>query len=300
MRSNAITVTIDLDRIRQSARQIRANTGVDLIAVIKADAYGLGAVRIAEALEDIADEFAFFTLDEAREAKRPGLILGPPDGNPDEYRRLKVRPALSTLAEADRYAGVPAAINVDTGMRRFGCLPEQLDELLARSSATELFTHAVDASSAELLRCLRNERPLRIHAAATALLDSPSAWLDAVRPGLALYRGAVRASGPLLETRATNGPVGYTRLECSQIGVLQGGYANGLQRGPVCINGRRREILEVGMNTCIIGIDSADRPGDEVVLLGDELTEDEIAGQLNIRPHEVLCRYTGMGIRKYV
>jgi hypothetical protein len=39
--------------------------------------------------------------------------------------------------------------------------------------------------------------------------------------------------------------------------------------------------------------------GDEVVLLGDELNETELARQLSIRPHEVLCRYTATGVRQY-
>ena len=50
----------------------------------------------------------------------------------------------------------------------------------------------------------------RLHAAGTALLGIPEARLDAVRPGLALYRGAVRVSAPLAEVHASAGPVGYS------------------------------------------------------------------------------------------
>ena len=299
MRSKHIAVTIDLDRIRASAEEIRAKTRVPLIAVVKADAYGLGAARVADVLAPVVDDFAYFTLDEARALGRPGLVMGPPDGEPREYRELQLRPSVSNRAEADAFAGLAVAINVDTGMQRFGCLPEEFDDLLARCSAEEAFTHAVDASSADLLRSLRRERALRMHAAATSLLDCPQAWLDAVRPGLALYQGAVRVSGRLLAVREPRGPIGYTRFERSHVGIMQCGYANGLRAVTVIINGRRQRVLEAGMNTCLVSVDASDRPGAEVVLLGDGLTEAEVGVELNGRPHEVLCRYTELGVRHY-
>ncbi len=299
MRSKHIAVTIDLDRIRTTAEEIRAKTGVPLIAVVKADAYGLGAVRVADVLAPVVDDFAYFTLDEARALGRPGLVMGPPDGEPGEYRELQLRASVGNRAEAARFVGLPVAINVDTGMQRFGCHPEELDDLLACCSAREVFTHAVDASSAELLGSLRKGRPLIMHAAATSLLGCPQAWLDAVRPGLALYAGAVRVTGQLMTARDTRGPIGYTRFERRHVGVMQCGYANGLRVATVIINGRRQRVLEVGMNTCLVSVDRSDRPGDEVVLLGDGLTEAELGAELGVRPHEVLCRYTELGVRRY-
>jgi alanine racemase len=301
MRSKHIDVTIDLDRIRASAEEIRTQTGVPLIAVIKADAYGLGAVAVADALAAIADDFAYFTIQEAREVGRPGLVLGPPgDEEPAEYRRRHLRPTITNRAQAGRFAGQPVAVNVDTGMRWFGCQPEELDDLLKRSGAQEVFTHAEALSAVELLRSLAGGRGLRLHAAATSLLDDPAAWLDAVRPGLALYRGAVRVAARLLAVRETKGPVGYSGFEYPRVGIVLGGYSNRLHPAPVIINGRVQRILEVGMNTSCVSVDSSDRAGDEVVLLGEELTEAEVADQLKIRPHEVLCRYTAMGVRRYL
>jgi alanine racemase len=300
MRSNQIRVTVDLKRIRASAEEIRNRTGVPLIAVVKADAYGLGAVRVADALAPVVDDFAYFTIEEARKVGHPGLVLGPPDAEPRDYRQQGLRPTIMCAEDAAKFAGLPVAINVDTGMHWLGCQPDELDDLLARSSATEVFTHAVDESSVELLRSLLKGRSLKMHAAATSLLDCPAAWLDAVRPGLGLYVGAVRVSGRLLAVQAAGGPIGYTRFKCDQVGIMQCGYANGLRAAPVIINGRRQRILEVGMNTCLISVGSSDRVGDEVVLLGDGLTEAELASELGVRPHEILCRYTEMGAREYV
>lgn len=299
MRSSHVTVAIDLDRVRASAEEIRARTGVALIAVIKANAYGLGAARVADALESVADEFAYFSLDEAREIGRPGLVMGPPTGEPEDYRELGLRPAIANLETATRFRGPTAAINLDGGMQRLGAPPEDLDRLLAASGAREVFTHAVDASSAELLSSLCTGRGLRIHAAATSLLDRPEAWLDAVRPGLALYRGAARVTTRLVAVRETSGRVGYSGFEHAHIGVVMCGYSNRLGPAAVSINGRRQRILETGMNTSFVTVDAADRAGNEVVLLGEELDESELARELAVRPHEVLCRYTAMGRREY-
>lgn len=299
MRSTCVTVAIDLERIRSSAETIRARTGAPLIAVVKADAYGLGAARVADALDSVADEFAYFTLDEAIEIRRPGLVMGPPNGNPSDYRELNLRPAVADLESARRYRGVPTAIDLDSGMQRLGARPEDLDELLAVSGASEVFTHAVDVASARLLHSLCSGRGLRLHAAATSLLDYEEAWLDAVRPGLALYRGAVRVTTRLVAVRETSGRVGYGGFECPRVGVILCGYSNRVAPAPVVINGRRQQILETGMNTSFVSVDPGDQVGDEVVLLGEELNEDELASNLRIRPHEILCRYTAMGVRSY-
>jgi len=299
MRSRHISVTIDLDRIRASAEQIRSQTRVPLIAVIKADAYGLGAVAVADVLAGIADDFAYFSVQEAREVGRPGLVLGPPEGEPAEYRELGLRPSVAGPADAERLAGLPVAVNVDTGMQRFGCAPERLDDLLRRCAAAELFTHTDDAAGAELLATLSRGHSVRLHAASTSLLHCPPAWLDAVRPGLALYRGALRVATRLVAVRDTSGPVGYGGFRCPRVGIILGGYSNHLSPAPVLINGRRQRILEVGMNTSFVSVDAGDRVGDEVVLLGDELSESAVAQELGVRPHEVLCRYSALGPRQY-
>ena len=300
MRSRHITVSIDLDGVRAAAERIRRETGVALIAVIKADAYGLGATRVADALAGIADELAYFSIHEAREVGRAGIVLGPAEGDPAHYRELNLRPAISNARDARLFAGMPAAINVETGMQRFGCAPDDFDELRRISGADEAFTHAVDAHGAERLREVCGERVSRLHAAASSLLQTPEAWLDAVRPGVALYRGSVRVSARLTAVRSTHGPVGYTAFEHSPVGIIQAGYSNQLRPGPVMINGRCQRLLEVGMNTSFVSVDGKDHPGDEVVLLGDGLTEAELASGLATREHEILCRYTSMGTRVYL
>jgi alanine racemase len=300
MRCPQVQVTVNLDQVRAAAEAIRAQTRVGLIAVIKADAYGLGAPPIADALASVVNEFAYFAVAEAREVGRPGLVLGPPDGEPAEYRELNLRPAVANRAMLQKFAGMRVAIKVDTGMQRFGCPAEDLDDLVARGDIEDFFSHAVTLEAIARLRraCAGRGRPL--HAAATCLLDYPEAWFDAVRPGLALYRGAVRVTTRLQSVRDTSGPIGYTGFRRPRVGIILAGYSNLVQPAPVLINGRLQRLLEVGMNTCFVSVEPTDKLGDEVVLLGDGLTEAALAEHLGVREHEILCRYTAMGPRHYV
>lgn len=300
MRSRYISVTVDLQQIRSNATAIRRRTGVPLIAVVKSDAYGLGAPRVAEALVGIADEFAYFSVGEAREVGRAGIVLGPAEGDPAEYRELGLRPSVGTLADAQRFRGEPVAIEVDTGMQRTGCAPEELESLLRISRATEIYTHACGLESIRLLRRATEGLGLRLHGAATSLLDEPQAWLGGVRPGYALYRGALRVTTRLHLVRATHGPIGYTGFEYPHVGVMLAGYSNGILAGPVIINGRRQRVLEVGMNTSFVSVEPTDRAGDEITLLGGDLTEQELAQHIGCREHAVLCRYGAMGNRSYL
>lgn len=300
MRSRHISVTVDLQQICSNALAIRRRTGVPLIAVVKSDAYGLGAPRVAEALANIADEFAYFSLAEAREVGRRGIVLGPPEGEPAEYRELGLRPSIGTAADAQRFRGEPVAIEVDTGMQRTGCAPDELPALLRICNATEIYTHACGIESIRMLRRATDGLGLRLHGASTSLLDEPEAWLGGVRPGYALYRGALRVTGRLHLVRPTKGAIGYTGFEYPHVGVILAGYSNGVPAGPIVINGRRQRVLEVGMNTSFVSVDPADRAGDEITLLGGDITEQELARHIGCREHAVLCRFGAMGNRTYL
>lgn len=299
MRTKQVTVEIDLDRIRANAEAIRRHVGVPLIAVIKADGYGLGAARIADALAAIADDFAYFSVAEAREVGRPGLVIGPFEGAVAELRELRLRPTLMSDSDGERFRGLPAAISLDSGMQRFGCSAEVAERLVARGAITEIYTHARDAAAVAAFVSAARPLGLRLHAAASALLEQPSAWLDGVRPGVALYRGAARVTTRLACVRETRGPIGYSGFDAARVGIVLLGYSNLLAPSPVVINGRRQRTLEIGMNSTFVSIDPQDREGDEVVLLGQELPEAELAAALRVREHEVLCRYGSMGARRY-
>lgn len=130
---------IDLDALEHNYRRARTLTGsgVRYLGVVKADAYGHGAVQIGRKLESLgADYLAVSSLDEARELRHGGitmpvLILGhtPPDMVP-ELIRYHITQAVSALAKAEEYSAAAAAcggtlrvhVKVDTGMSRLGFL----------------------------------------------------------------------------------------------------------------------------------------------------------------------------------
>src|SRR5262245_15669970 len=94
---------IDLERIRANIRQISAVAKVPILAVIKADAYGLGATRIAEAIAEQVEGFCVFHLQEAADAqiyRRTGkrtLAMGPPASmNPADFTAAGATPSVST------------------------------------------------------------------------------------------------------------------------------------------------------------------------------------------------------------
>lgn len=130
---------IDLDALAHNYHQARKLVGpsVKYLGVVKADAYGHGAVQVSRKLEQLgADYLAVSSLDEARELRNAGiqmplLILGhtPPEMVP-ELLRYDITQTVSALAKAEEYdAAADAAggtlkvhIKVDTGMSRLGFL----------------------------------------------------------------------------------------------------------------------------------------------------------------------------------
>jgi alanine racemase len=306
MRSQHVQVKIDLLRVRENAERIGRQTGVDVIAVVKSDAYGLGGRRVAETIGDLIWGFCVFSVVEARgaslweTAKRPSMSLGPAVGvGAGELAEAHVRPAVWTAEEARRLRDARPLLCVDTGMRRFACPPAQIDAVIAAGGIDEAFTHATRMEHVRLLASLVGGRGLRMHAAASALLNEPEAYLDAVRPGMAIYRGAARVATRLAEIHDGGAPAGYGGFVADRFGVILCGYSHGLRPGPCLVNGTRRSVLEVGMQSAFVEVGPNDRKGDEVVLLGDALAETEIAGAWGCSEQQALLALAGAGIRTY-
>ena len=164
---------IDLDAVSANFDAVCHKAGVPVMVVIKADAYGHGAVPIALLLEERCAFFGVSSLSEALELRsagivRPILILGytPPEGFPDAVR-LGIRPAIFRYEDAEalsRVAGdgglsAPFHFAVDTGMSRIGFQVTQADaDVCARIAALPnlqpegLFSHFAAADSADLSR----------------------------------------------------------------------------------------------------------------------------------------------------
>ena len=216
---------IDLDALTHNFREVhRRAQGRKVLAVVKAQAYGHGAVRTAKHLLGLgADTLGVALLEEGRELREAGsdapiLVMGAVV--PSQAKALvglRLTPAVYTQAVAralSNAAGelktqIPVHVKIDTGMGRVGVTPEAapafIEELLDREGiiVQGLMTHFADADLRDkqfaskqmnrfetLLKELDAKGvaiPLRHAANSAALLDYQHALFTMVRPGLMLY-----------------------------------------------------------------------------------------------------------------
>ncbi len=166
-------VHINLDAIRYNMESVRRKTGVAVMAVVKADAYGHGAVPVARFLQDSCSFFGVSSVAEALELRQSGiqnpiLILGhTPVGAFPQVVELDIRTAifrwedaLALSAEAQKQ-GKQACVHlaVDTGMSRIGFQPTEESADICRQiaalpglTAEGLFSHFATADCADLSR----------------------------------------------------------------------------------------------------------------------------------------------------
>lgn len=135
---------IDRDALRHNARVVRERIGsAEMLAVVKADAYGHGLMGCAETLAEQVQLFGVANLEEAVALRErfhlPLIILGPslPEEMPTIIERGFI-PTISTFDEAEAFDRVgKAQINfkVDTGMGRMGVVENEAIEVFRRVAA---------------------------------------------------------------------------------------------------------------------------------------------------------------------
>ena len=216
---------VSLSKLREnfSAVEHHVGNGVTVCAVVKADAYGHGAVECARALQQEGAAWLGVTsLDEAIPLREAGirtrilLMTGFWRGEEVEIVRLRLTPTVweagqieSLNRAAGSAPGFPIHLKVDTGMGRLGASMEDLpavckllqgaSNLLLGGISTHLASSEIlDAFSvqeqlrrfAQAQSLLRNAglNPLLVHAANTsAVITRADALYNMVRPGIALY-----------------------------------------------------------------------------------------------------------------
>lgn len=217
---------IDLDSLIHNFSVVKdlLGEGVGVLSVVKADAYGHGAVEVGGALVEAGTEMlGVATVEEAAELRDYGidvpiLLLG--GMRPDEAplaAEYSLTPCLFSLdvaksLEAESVkAGkkLPYHLKIDTGMARLGVRPEESGTFLSALSEyknivmegalthlAHAFSESPDETRAQLLefsgivRRLREKgfTPRYVHAANSAAIQRyPEAHMDLVRPGIMLY-----------------------------------------------------------------------------------------------------------------
>ena len=214
-------LTIDLGAIRANYRRLRERLGgVPCAAVVKADAYGLGAAKVGPALRDEGCEVFFVAhvsegvelRDAVGDAPAIHVLNGVPSGAEGECAAASLTPVLNSREQAmdwSRHARrlarrLPATIQVDTGMSRLGMTPQDAAWLAADAEALSgidaglLMSHLACADEPdhpankaqrdtfEALRPLFPGLPASLANSSGIFLGS--AWrFDLARPGAALY-----------------------------------------------------------------------------------------------------------------
>jgi alanine racemase len=224
---------IDLDAVRANYRFLRRQAGTaTCAAAVKADAYGLGAARIAPALvAEGCRHFFVAHLDEGialrsqvPDAMEIFVLHGPPPDTEPEFLHHRLIPVLNspeqiagwrrTAQLSDRR--LPAIVQVDSGMSRMGLAPAEVDDwlndpdflsgieprfLMSHLACAESQDHPMNASQLRAFNAVRARLPgcPASLANSSGIFLGPEFHFDLVRPGAALYGVApvAKAANPM-------------------------------------------------------------------------------------------------------
>ena len=264
-------LSIDLDAITANWRALdrlsapQTQTG----AVVKADAYGLGAGRVARALAQAGARRFFVAV--AEEGAKLRQILGPGPqicvlgghmaGDTEMIGNLALTPMLNSLDQLTRHfealPGHPFGIQLDTGMNRLGLEPAEWeavaaialsagpDFVMSHLACADEPDHPMNARQLDTFLAMTEGTGIARSLSATGgILLGPEYHFELTRPGIGLYGGlpfaaakpVVRLAFPVIQVRdvAPGESVGYgaswVAPRPSRIATAAAGYADGLLR----------------------------------------------------------------------
>ncbi len=217
---------IDLDAIVENARTLKARAGAraELMVAVKANGYGHGAVPVSRAaLEGGATRLAVHRVEEGIELRQAGigapiLVMGYTlPAQSKQVVQWDLTPTVNSQPQAEGLSAaavalgkqVPVHVKVDTGMGRYGLLPEEVVDFwrylngLPGLVLEGLYTHFATADAADkrttrqqfetfkkVIAALEEAGftiPLKHAANSAATIELPEMALDMVRCGIALY-----------------------------------------------------------------------------------------------------------------
>ncbi len=284
-------LVVDLGAIKRNARALSARRpDAELMAVVKADAYGLGAERVVKALgEEGYRTFVVSYPEEARalyEALQGSVyycLNAAPETGPYTER---CRPIHYRVEDLANWQGGSCGVQVEIGIHRMGIRPEELNGLEPRREVGLVIAHMshAGAPSAEendqqrdLFAGLKEKlapvfpKAMFGLSASGALLQEPGVAEESIRPGMAIFGGQAGELGPLepaarfeamilsVHDVKPGEAVGYNALwragGPSRIATLSAGYADGVPRR---LSGQGAEVMVKGKRCPIVGAISMD------------------------------------------
>ncbi len=275
---------IDLDAIVANWRMFSQRVApAQAAAVVKADAYGLGAERVARALTKVGcSRFYVAWPQEGEVARRavgagPEIFVfhGPPTDTLAVFKAHGLTPVLNSLQQIELWLGhdasAPAAVHVDVGMNRLGVSESQWAEAARMlPKPVRLVGHLAcgdEESALNAVQLERFERAAKLWpgvacslSATGGIYQGQSYHFDEVRPGIGLYGGGpasrtvVTLTAPVLQVRdiRRGETVGYSASWAAQndatLATVGLGYADGFlrsasNRGLGFVAGQKRPIV---------------------------------------------------------
>jgi alanine racemase len=318
-------ITVDLGALRRNVKTLlRVVDGAEVWAVVKANAYGHGAVDCAAAaLGAGAQALCVATVGEAAPLRGEFpmariLVLGPASNR--EVAQARDARLELVVSSGEIPEGVAVHVKLDTGMGRWGTseLPTPTREVVG--VMTHLATADTDVGFArkQIERFRTATEPLahlvRHVANSAAALRIPESRFDATRCGIALYGLSPFGDDPaedglaqvlswttelaLVKLLRAGDSTGYGRLFVADrdtwIGVLPLGYADGFRRDlagtDVRVAGEKCKVIgAVSMDATTIQLDRELSPGTPVTIVGPGLPLEEHARVAGTLTYELAC-----------
>ena len=313
-----MTLHIDLQAIVANWKALAAKApGARTAAVVKADAYGLGAARVAPALYAAGARDFFVALVSEGRALRPHLPddarINVLSGHMEGADLTGLVPVLNSPEQFFRdramRPGRPFAIQLDTGMNRLGmeagewaairaeALAAKPEFVMSHLACADEPDHPANAMQLAAFRAMTDGCDVPRSLSATGgILLGPDYHFDLVRPGIGLYgalpfadaQPVVRLSLPVIQTRIVQSGefVGYSATWTAdgprRIATVAAGYADGILRS---ISSKGASLYAAGTACPIVGRVSMDLITVDVTGLAD------VPGELDlICPEQPLDR----------
>ena len=320
-------LTVDLGAVRRNARTLlRALDGAQLWAVVKANAYGHGAVDVAGAvLDEGAGALCVATVPEGLVLRSEFglariLVMGPTSSSREIAEAREARLELAWW-EDELPDGVRVHLKLDTGMGRWGLaeLPQLGPDVVGLMSHLATADSDPDFAEEQVERFRAATEPyaglMRHVANSAAALRLPSARFDAARCGVALYGlspfgddPAADGLEPALSWRSYLAQVkrlkvgqstGYGRRFVAErptwIGIVPVGYGDGFRRDltgtEVRVSGEPRRVIGVvSMDAFAVELEHEEPVGAPVTILGHGVLAEDHARVAETINYELTSR----------
>ncbi len=319
---------ISANAIRHNIRALRDFSNKKIIAVVKANAYGMSAFHICSVLEhmDEVSSYAVACVEEGVELRKAGfkkdiLILGGVlKGEEKALIEYHLTPVISHREHLKAIEGLQVGFHVkyDTGMGRLGFLEEVIKDSRIRGVLTH-FSSPLDRDFSlkqieEFKKIVKAYSGVNIHMESSAGVIYRVPFTTHIRIGLAMYGEKPAPDYPIALKRALRlkariisvkdlpkgYPVSYSRTYTTdkrkKVGVVAFGYADGLIKalsnvGYLYWKDKPIRILgNITMDMTVVDLDNTSaQVGDWVEIVGEHQSFGDLAKLAGTIPYEIMC-----------